>query len=58
MVSWGLGGDWEGPRCDRTLLPNGTLTEMVFLEGSPSSLTKEEVDRYVASFPIRRLGEK
>lgn len=37
--------------CKRTL-HNGTVTEIVTLDGSTKNLTDEEIERFVQSFPI------
>ncbi|MGA2186584.1 MAG: hypothetical protein ABSH47_26505 [Bryobacteraceae bacterium] len=45
----------ENARCKRTLSPDGTVMEFVELVGSgpgPDSVTEEELDRWVAGFPI------
>lgn len=46
----------ENATCSRTIWPNGTLFEMVRLNGSKEGrgrLSDEELDRWVESFPIR-----
>jgi hypothetical protein len=45
----------ENATCQRTLSPDGTVMELVELYGSnegPDSGTAEELDRWVAGFPI------
>ena len=44
------------PRCTRTLSANGDLTEVVQLYGSGDDLAAEELDQFVATFPVRRAG--
>ena len=39
--------------CKRTLAEDGLLTEVVRLDGSRDDLTDEELDRFVASFPLQ-----
>ena len=43
-------------RCTRTLCPNGTLLEVVHLDGIRGNLNDEEVDRFVGSFPVNIMG--
>jgi hypothetical protein len=38
----------ETSRCTRTLCPNGTLMEVVHLDGIRGNLNDEELDRFVA----------
>ena len=38
--------------CQRTLCPDGSLLEIVHLNGNGSDLSEEELDRFIASFPI------
>lgn len=45
----------ENATCKRTLGPDGTVMELVGLYGSnegPERVTAEELDRWVAGFPI------
>ena len=35
---------------------NGLLTEVVQLDGSDEWLSKEELDRFVTSFPVDKVG--
>lgn len=45
-------------KCKRTLCPDGTVSELVELFGSnegPDSVTAEELDQWVATFPIEVL---
>jgi hypothetical protein len=38
--------------CRRTLAPNGLLTEIVMLDGSDRCLTNEDLERFIAGFPV------
>jgi hypothetical protein len=38
------------------LADNGVLTEFVELDGSDEGVSKEELDGFVASFPVHKLG--
>jgi hypothetical protein len=38
--------------CRRTLNGNGLLTEIVELDGSRKELSREDLDRFVASFAV------
>lgn len=42
----------ETSSCVRLFWPDGTLFEEVMLDGSSSNLTDEELDTFVATFPI------
>jgi hypothetical protein len=49
----------DGAECTRTLCEDGTLLEVVKLLGdrkAPGQLTDEELELWVASFPIDVLG--
>ena len=51
----GRGESLENASCSRTIWPNGTLFEMVRLNGNRAglgALSDEELDRWVDSFPI------
>ena len=55
MCRYGPKTSLETARCKRTLAPDGSVMELVELFGSnqgPDSITDEELDRWVASFPI------
>jgi hypothetical protein len=60
FASWSAG--WTNPlnlatsRCTRTLCPNGTLLEVVHLDGIHGNLNDEELDRFVGSFPVNIMG--
>jgi len=41
--------------CTRTLCPNGVVTEVVKLEGRREDLTDEELEAFIAKFPIERV---
>jgi hypothetical protein len=38
--------------CRRTLAPNGLLTEIVMLDGSDKGLTDEDLEKFIAGFPV------
>jgi hypothetical protein len=38
--------------CRRTLAPNGLMTQIVTLDGSDQGLTDEDLEEFVASFPV------
>jgi len=42
----------EKSRCTRTLGSDGRITEFVLLDGSRDYISDEELDRFVASFPV------
>ena len=42
----------EKSTCTRTLAANGLLTEIVQLDGRREDLTDEELENFVAEFPI------
>jgi hypothetical protein len=42
--------------CRRTLAPNGLLTEFVDLDGASPEWSDEDIDRFVARFPIQRCS--
>ena len=42
--------------CSRTLDASGLLTEMVELNGDGQELSREELDRFVARFPVQVQG--
>jgi hypothetical protein len=46
----------EGSSCSRTLCPNGTLLEVVDLDGADADLCGEGLEQFVAEFPITILG--
>jgi hypothetical protein len=46
----------ETSTCTRSLCANGTLMEVVRLDGIRGDLTDEELDRFVAGFPVTILG--
>jgi hypothetical protein len=39
--------------CNRTRCDNGSLTEVVFLNGSQDGISDEELERFIESFPIK-----
>ena len=59
LCRYGGKGSLASATCQRTLCPDGTVNEFVELDGSndgPGSVTAEELDRWVAGFPIQVLG--
>jgi len=55
VCRYGAKTSLENATCKRTLGPDGTVMELVELYGSnegPERVTAEELDRWVASFPI------
>jgi hypothetical protein len=45
-------------RCTRTRNSNNSITEFVELDGSREELTDEELQRFVARFPIQNATQK
>jgi hypothetical protein len=45
----------ETSTCRRTLTASGSLTEVVRLDGIRGSLTDDELEKFVQSFPIERI---
>ncbi|MGD1074086.1 MAG: hypothetical protein ABSB15_28595 [Bryobacteraceae bacterium] len=49
---------WKGPlslatsTCRRTLNPGGAVTEIVELDGRDEDIDDEELEKFIASFPI------
>jgi len=41
--------------CTRRLGPNGALIEIVNLEGDLEGLTHEDLERFIASFPVEPM---
>jgi hypothetical protein len=41
--------------CTRTLGANGVVTEVVTLEGRRQDLSDEELEAFIAKFPIKRI---
>lgn len=46
----------QNATCERTLCANGSLVEVVRLNGSVDGLTDEDLDKFVESFPIEPVG--
>ena len=44
--------------CKRTLCADGSLWEIVHLNGSSSDLSDGELERFIATFPIERAGNE
>ncbi len=42
--------------CRRTLSADGQLTEIVHIEGGVDDFTNEDLERFIAGFPIERLA--
>jgi hypothetical protein len=45
----------ETSKCRRTLTASGSLTEVVRLDGIRGGLSDEELEKFVQSFPIKRI---
>jgi hypothetical protein len=54
---------WKGPlswatsTCRRTLNPGGAVTEIVNLDGTDEGIDEEELEKFIASFPILAANE-
>jgi hypothetical protein len=54
---------WKGPlnwatsTCQRTLTPGGAVTEIVELDGTDEGIDEEELERFIAGFPILAANE-
>jgi len=44
----------ENSTCDRQIWPDGSLFEIVMLDGPIEELTEEELEAFIARYPIRR----
>jgi len=44
--------------CRRTFYPDGTLEEWVYLYGWWEDLSKEELERWIATKPVRRVDSR
>jgi len=40
--------------CSRRLGPDGALTEVVYLDGCGDDLSSEDLERFIAAFPIQQ----
>jgi hypothetical protein len=55
---------WKGPlslatsTCRRTLNPGGAVTEIVELDGRDEDIDDEELEKFIASFPIHSPSER
>jgi hypothetical protein len=53
-----INSPWKGPlnlatsTCRRTLNPGGCITEIVELDGNEDRLSQEELEKFIAGFPI------
>ena len=45
----------ETSRCRRMLTADGSLTEVVRLDGTRGGLTDEELEEFVESFPVETI---
>ena len=43
-----------GSTCDRTLGPDGSIIEIVHLDGRRGTISNAELDQFVSSFPLKR----
>ena len=50
--------DLEQAECHRQILGDGRLWEVVTLNGSDEGISKEELDRFVAKFPIETCRQR
>jgi hypothetical protein len=50
--------DLEQAECHRHILKDGRLWEVVTLDGSAEGISKEDLDRFVAKFPIEPYRER
>ena len=41
--------------CRRTLSANGQLTEVIYMNGGIDGFANEDLERFIASFPIERV---
>ena len=48
--------NWAASTCSRTRYSDGGLTEVVHLEGDSRRISKQELDAFVARFPIKAAG--
>ena len=46
--------DLENSSCDRQIWPDGSLFELVMLDGPIEELTEEELEAFINRYPIRR----
>jgi hypothetical protein len=55
---------WKGPlslatsTCRRTLNPGGAVTEIVELDGRDEDIDEEELEKFIASFPIHSASQR
>ena len=49
--------DLKQAECHRRILENGRLMEVVTLYGSDDGISKEDLDRFVAKFPISPISQ-
>jgi hypothetical protein len=47
--------NWSASTCQRRLNPGGAVTEIVRLEGDADRISKEELEKFIAGFPIDPL---
>ncbi len=47
--------DWAGATCTRTLWRDGTLFECVKFKGTTAGFNEEDLERFIAKFPIEAL---
>jgi hypothetical protein len=48
----------QNATCQRTICANGCLAEVVRLKGSGDGLTDEELEEFIASFPMEAVGNR
>ena len=50
----GIPLDLENSSCDRQIWPDGSLFELVMLDGPVEQLTEEELEAFINRYPIKR----
>jgi hypothetical protein len=45
--------NWKSSRCSRTRDSGGGLTEVIHLEGDSAGVSPDELERFIAGFPIK-----
>jgi hypothetical protein len=48
--------DLTRARCNRTRCDNGSLSEIVYLNGSREGISDQDLERFIESFPIQTQG--
>ena len=50
--------NWEASKCSRFRNQDGMLFETIKLDGDDAGATPEQLERFIGSFPIRRLEHR